>query len=100
GRGAWPGYPRGPARALLASPPAPPYTPGHRRARAFDPAHLRSAEARLATTRVIRCGTLFDGTGAAPVRDALVAVEDGKIAAALPPPSTPAPPATHIAASR
>src|SRR5262245_65961447 len=33
------------------------------------------------TTRVVRCGTLFDGTGAAPVRDAAVVVTDGRIAA-------------------
>jgi imidazolonepropionase-like amidohydrolase len=29
----------------------------------------------------IRCGTLFDGTGAAPVRDATIVVADGRIAA-------------------
>jgi imidazolonepropionase-like amidohydrolase len=29
--------------------------------------------------RAIRCGTLFDGTGASPVRDALVVVTDGRI---------------------
>jgi len=29
--------------------------------------------------RALRCGTLFDGTGAPPVRDALVVVTDGRI---------------------
>jgi len=29
--------------------------------------------------RALRCGTLFDGTGAAPTRDALVVVTDGRI---------------------
>src|SRR2546425_7741515 len=29
--------------------------------------------------RALRCGTLFDGTGTAPVRDALVVVTDGRI---------------------
>jgi imidazolonepropionase-like amidohydrolase len=33
------------------------------------------------TVRAIRCGALFDGTGAAPVRDALVVVRDGRVAA-------------------
>jgi len=27
----------------------------------------------------IRCGTLFDGTGAGPVRDAMIVVADGRI---------------------
>ena len=31
------------------------------------------------TVRVLRCGTLFDGTGAPPIRDALVTVTDGRI---------------------
>jgi len=31
------------------------------------------------TTRAVRCGTLFDGTGADPVRDAVVLVSDGRI---------------------
>jgi len=30
--------------------------------------------------RAIRCGTLFDGTGADPVRNAVVVVRDGRIA--------------------
>jgi imidazolonepropionase-like amidohydrolase len=36
------------------------------------------------TTRVVRCGTLFDGTGAAPVGNAAVVVTDGRIAAVGP----------------
>jgi imidazolonepropionase-like amidohydrolase len=38
--------------------------------------------------RVIRCGTLFDGTGAEPLRDGLVVVEDGRVRAAGPAGST------------
>ncbi len=41
------------------------------------------------TVRAIRCGTLFDGTGAVPLRDAVVIVEDGRIAA-RPAATTPA----------
>jgi imidazolonepropionase-like amidohydrolase len=41
--------------------------------------------------RALRCGILFDGTGAAPVRDAVVIVDDGRIIAAGPAASTPAP---------
>ena len=33
------------------------------------------------TVRAIRCGTLFDGTGAAPVRNAVLTVQDGRITA-------------------
>jgi imidazolonepropionase-like amidohydrolase len=33
------------------------------------------------TVRAIRCGTLFDGTGAAPVRNAVITVQDGRITA-------------------
>ena len=33
------------------------------------------------TVRAIRCGTLFDGTGAAPVRNAVITVQDGRISA-------------------
>src|SRR5262245_44680869 len=40
---------------------------------------------------LIRCGTLFDGTGAAPVRGAVVVVEGGRVVAAGPAASTPAP---------
>jgi len=41
--------------------------------------------------QAIRCGTLFDGTGAAPVRGALVVVEDGRVTVAGPAASTPIP---------
>jgi imidazolonepropionase-like amidohydrolase len=33
----------------------------------------------MASSRVVRCGTLFDGTGAALLRDAVVAIDDGRI---------------------
>ena len=36
------------------------------------------------TTRAVRCGTLFDGTGAGPIRDAVVLVADGRIRAVGP----------------
>ena len=45
----------------------------------------------MPTTRVLRCGTLFDGTGAPPVRQAVVVVTDGRIVAAGPAPTTPLP---------
>src|SRR5678816_4125748 len=48
-------------------------------------------EVHVAPTRVIRCGTLFDATGAAPLRDAAVVVTDGRIAAVGPAATTPAP---------
>ncbi len=35
----------------------------------------------MGTIRAVRCGTLFDGTGADPVRDAVILVDDGRIAA-------------------
>src|SRR6476661_7500849 len=41
--------------------------------------------------QAIRCGTLFDGTGGAPVRGALVVVDDGRISAVGPAASTPVP---------
>jgi imidazolonepropionase-like amidohydrolase len=41
--------------------------------------------------RAIRCGTLFDGTGAAPVRDAVIVVDGDRIAAAGPAATTPVP---------
>src|SRR5438093_3181526 len=43
------------------------------------------------TSRAIRCGTLFDGTGAGPLRDALVVVQDGRIASVGPAATTPVP---------
>jgi imidazolonepropionase-like amidohydrolase len=39
----------------------------------------------------VRCGTLFDGTGAAPLRDAMLLVADGRVTAAGPANSTPVP---------
>jgi len=48
------------------------------------------------TTRAIRCGTLFDATGAPPLRDALVIVTDGRIAAVGPAATTPIPPGAAI----
>jgi imidazolonepropionase-like amidohydrolase len=46
--------------------------------------------------RVVRCGTLFDGTGAAPVRDAVVVVSDGRVAAAGPAASVAIPAGAEI----
>lgn len=40
---------------------------------------------------IIRCGTLFDGTGAPPVRSAVIVVEGGRITAVGPAATTPAP---------
>jgi imidazolonepropionase-like amidohydrolase len=40
---------------------------------------------------IIRCGTLFDGTGAPPLRSAVIVVEDGRITAVGPAATTPAP---------
>jgi imidazolonepropionase-like amidohydrolase len=45
---------------------------------------------------VVRCGTLFDGTGAAPIRDAVVVVTDGRIASAGPSATTPAPAGAEV----
>lgn len=42
-------------------------------------------------TRVIRCGTLFDATGAEPLKDAMVVVSDGRIVTVGPAVSTPVP---------
>jgi imidazolonepropionase-like amidohydrolase len=44
------------------------------------------------TVRAVRCGTLFDATGGAPVRDGVVVVDGGRITAAGPAASTPVPP--------
>ena len=38
---------------------------------------------------VLRCGTLFDGTGADPVPGGVVVIDDGRIAAAGPADRTP-----------
>jgi imidazolonepropionase-like amidohydrolase len=50
----------------------------------------------MATTHAIRCGTLFDATGASPLHDALVIVSDGRIAAVGPAATTAVPPGTEI----
>src|SRR5215467_15690303 len=42
--------------------------------------------------RAIRCGTLFDGVGPAPIRDAVIVVDGNRIAAVGPADRTPAPP--------
>lgn len=44
------------------------------------------------STHAIRCGTLFDATGAPPVRDAVVVVADGRITAVGPRATTAVPP--------
>ena len=44
----------------------------------------------------IRCGTLFDGTGAAPVRHVVVAVEDGRITGVAPAGTTTIPPGADV----
>ena len=46
--------------------------------------------------RAIRCGTLFDATGAAPVRQAVVVVDGGRITAAGPAASTPVPAGAEV----
>ena len=45
----------------------------------------------MGTVRAIRCGTLFDATGAAPLRDATILIEDGRITAAGPAATTAIP---------
>jgi imidazolonepropionase-like amidohydrolase len=50
----------------------------------------------MTSVRVIRCGTLFDGTGAPPIRGAVVVVSDGRIAAAGPAASTLEPPGAEV----
>ncbi len=45
---------------------------------------------------VLRCGTLFDGTGADPVVGGLLVVDDGRIVAAGPPAATPVPPGARV----
>jgi imidazolonepropionase-like amidohydrolase len=47
-------------------------------------------------TQALRCGTLFDGTGAGPIRDGVVVVRDGRIAAAGPATGTAIPPAATV----
>jgi imidazolonepropionase-like amidohydrolase len=46
----------------------------------------------MGAVRAIRCGTLFDATGAPPVREAVVVVTDGRISALGPAATTPVPP--------
>jgi len=46
--------------------------------------------------RAIRCGTLFDSTGAAPIRQAVVVVDGGQITAAGPAASTPVPAGAEV----
>ena len=41
--------------------------------------------------RAIRCGTLFDGTGAGSTRQAVVVIDGGQITAVGPAASTPIP---------
>ena len=48
------------------------------------------------TTRAIRCGALFDGTGTAPVGSAVVLVASGRITAVGPAASTPIPPGADV----
>jgi imidazolonepropionase-like amidohydrolase len=46
--------------------------------------------------QVLRCGTLFDGTGADPIRDGVVVVRDGRVAAVGPATGTPIPPGATV----
>jgi imidazolonepropionase-like amidohydrolase len=48
------------------------------------------------TIRAVRCGTLFDGTGAAPIRDGVVLVDGARITAAGPATTTPIPPGADV----
>jgi imidazolonepropionase-like amidohydrolase len=45
---------------------------------------------------VLRCGTLFDGTGADPVPGGVVVIDDGRVVAAGPAGGTPAPPGARV----
>jgi imidazolonepropionase-like amidohydrolase len=45
----------------------------------------------MTQVRVVRCGTLFDGTGATPLRDAVVVIRDGRIASVGPAASSSTP---------
>ena len=47
-------------------------------------------------THVIRCGTLFDGTGAPPIRDGLVVVDGSRITAVGPAAAVSAPPGAAV----
>ena len=46
--------------------------------------------------QALRCGALFDGTGAPPIRDGIVVVENGRIAAAGPAGTAAAPPGAAV----
>jgi imidazolonepropionase-like amidohydrolase len=46
--------------------------------------------------RAVRCGTLFDGTGADPIRGAVVLVDDGRITAVGPAATTAIPPGAEV----
>src|SRR5262245_6255513 len=48
------------------------------------------------TTRAIRCGALFDGTGATPAGPAVVLVRSGRISAVGPAASNPIPPGVEV----
>jgi imidazolonepropionase-like amidohydrolase len=48
------------------------------------------------TARAIRCGMLFDGTGADPLRDAVMLIDDGRIAAVGPAAATAIPPGADV----
>jgi len=50
----------------------------------------------MAPVQAIRCGTLFDATGAPPLRDAVVIVTDGRIAGAGPAATTAIPASAEI----
>jgi imidazolonepropionase-like amidohydrolase len=50
----------------------------------------------LAPIRAIRCGTLFDATGAPPIRSAVMLVAGGRITAVGPAASTPVPPEAEV----
>ena len=47
-------------------------------------------------TSVVRCGTLFDGTGTGPLTDATVVIADGRISAVGPADRTVAPPGAPV----
>lgn len=50
----------------------------------------------MASVCAIRCGTLFDGTGADPVRSAMVVLDGSRIIAAGPAASIPDPPGAEV----
>jgi imidazolonepropionase-like amidohydrolase len=48
-------------------------------------------------TTIVQCGTLFDGTGAAPVKDAVVVIDEGRISTVGPASRVPVPPGAAVA---